>query len=565
ILQTALSLALWPLRRHEPENRVVGDLYLALADMAAVSVKATEAPPVTAEISQARKMLSGFGRGRSNQAERYWSLISQAERIRISLLVILRLRARLEREAGAEAHVAALDKARELAADVIRQAGRELTAGGSASVDPDAMHRFTVLADDYRQREIANEPASVRALVSDARYQLDALAGQLRAAMDLAAYSTPTGRAVFEQRQSQNPWRFRVAGSLAILRANLNLRSAAFRHAIRLAMCVGVATAMARSFEWERSYWLPMTVAIILKPDFTGTFSRGVLRLAGTAFGLLLATLLFQSFTLTHAAEVVVLAGTAFVLRCFGPANYGIFVTAISALVVLLFALTGVAPADVVASRATSTVVGGVLALGVYTVWPTWERTQVSETLANLLDAYRDYFRAVREGYTHPDDAQRHDLDVRRLQARVARTNTEAAVERLRAEPGVEPERLQLLDAMLASSHRFAHAVLALEAGLTRSNPAPARPQFVAFANQVELTLYLLARWLRGSQVDLGGLPNLRAAHHQLIQAGDPLTERYALVNVEADRMTNSVNTFAAQLAQWPSPVAFSPPSASSQ
>ena len=92
LLQTALSVALWPLRRHEPERRVVGELYRALSNVAAAPVNASAPPPVTSEISQARKMLSGIGRGRSIQAERYWSLVSQAERIRLSLLIITRLR-----------------------------------------------------------------------------------------------------------------------------------------------------------------------------------------------------------------------------------------------------------------------------------------------------------------------------------------------------------------------------------------------------------------------------------------------------------------------------------------
>jgi uncharacterized membrane protein YccC len=332
-----------------------------------------------------------------------------------------------------------------------------------------------------------------------------------------------------------------------------------------MALCVGLGDWMARSLAWERSYWLPMTVAIILKPDFTGTFSRGVLRLAGTAIGLFLATILFHLLALTPAMEVVFLAGIAFVLRCYGPANYGIFVTAISALVVLLFALTGVAPADVVAARSASTAVGGFLAITVYALWPTWERRQVSETLAQLLDAYREYFRAVREGYVHPDEVLPHELDARRLEARVARTNVEASVERLRSEPGVDAQTMELLNAMLATSHRFAHAVMALEAGLSRSHPVPARAQFVAFANHIELTLYSLASTLRGSPLNPADLPDLRADHHALIHAGDPLTERYALVNIEADRMTNSLNTFAVQLAQWPGAVAFSAGNTSTQ
>ena len=328
ILQTALSLALWPLRRHEPERRLVGELYLALSNVAAAPVNASAPPPVTSEISQARKMLSGIGRGRSIQAERYWSLVSQAERIRLSLLIITRLGVRLGREPGTEAHTETIDQVRELATRVLREISDELLDGGNSVINPESMMQLTQLTDAYRHREHQSQSSATSALASEARLQLDALAGQLRAAADLAAYSTPSGRQVFERGQSQNPWKFRVAGSVAILRANLSLQSAAFRHALRLAACVGIGEGLARMLSWQRSYWLPMTVAIILKPDFTATLSRGVLRLAGTAAGLLLATALFHALALTPVMEVVILAGIAFVLRCYGPANYGIFVTA---------------------------------------------------------------------------------------------------------------------------------------------------------------------------------------------------------------------------------------------
>src|SRR5450631_2683715 len=103
-----------------------------------------------------------------------------------------------------------------------------------------------------------------------------------------------------------------------------------------------------------------------------------------------------------------------FSVRCWGPANYGIFVTAVTALVVTLISLAGMTnafPGDVMAARAVNTVVGGVIALLAYVVWPTWERTQISETIALMLDAYRNYFRVLREGYLQPDVSMAEALD----------------------------------------------------------------------------------------------------------------------------------------------------------
>lgn len=550
LLQTSLALALWPVRRSEPERRAIGDLYIGLSRLADTSFSASEAPPASGEFSDAHKVLSGAARGRFTQAERYWALLGQAERIRLSLLAIARLRARLEREPGTSCATADIDNFRRLGAKVMLEIGQSLLAGGSATLNPDSLNKVSRLAEAYCDDE-QEEPKNNSALVADLRFQMAALSGQVRAAMHLAAYSTPAGRAVFERREAETPWTLRLAGTLATLRANLSLNSAVCRHAVRLSLCVAIGDSLARLLPWPRSYWMPMTIAIILKPDFTATFSRGVMRLAGTFVGLVFATALFHTISPSPAMEVVFITVLVFLLRCFGGANYGVFVVAISALVVLLFALTGIAPNQVIAARGLNTAVGGLIALAIYGIWPTWERSQISESMAQMLDGYRDYFRGVREAYMHPDRMLDHELDRLRLAGRLGRSNLEASVERFTVEPGVDSEAVSLLNGLLASSHRLAHAMMALEAGLTRSHPVPPRDEFVTFANHVELTMHSLAEALRGSELRNEELPDLRADHHALIHSGDALAERYALVNVESDRITNSLNTLSEQVLSW--------------
>ena len=88
---------------------------------------------------------------------------------------------------------------------------------------------------------------------------------------------------------------------------------------------------------------------------------------------------------------------------------------------------------------------------------------------------------------------------------------------------------------------------MAIEAAIYGSR-APAREAFRRFADDVEFTLRSLADALRGSPLAAGGLPDLREDHHALAHSGDPTVEQYALVNVEADRVTNSLNTVRDEL-----------------
>ncbi len=548
LFQTLLALAMWPVQRFEPERRALANLFEELSRAAASPASASEAPSASAQATDAHSTLAALGAIHTVEADRYRSLLNQAERMRLSLLMLARLRVRIGREKPEGEEPAALDRFFELCSELLAAIGGSLRSNNSIAENPDVLDELDALAEVPRQSQASTPMLS--ALLADALHQMDALAGQLRSSVELASHATPEGLAEFERKQSQTPWTLRLRGGLATLRANLTFESAAFRHAIRLAACVALAASIGRAVSWHRTYWLPMTVAIVLKPDFTATFSRGVLRVAGTLTGLAFATALFHIVSTTVMTQIVLIALLTFALRSFGAANYGILTAAVSALVVLLIGLTGVSAKDVIAARAINSVSGGALALAAYWLWPTWERYRINENVARLLDAYRDYFHVISEAYLKPE-APPPALDSARQAGRLARSNLEASVDRLSAEP--YRYRLTALNDMLASSHRLVHALMALEAGLYQSNFVSPRDAYRTFSNDVERTLYFLAASLRGSAIHPGDLPDLREDHHALLRSGDSHVERYALVNIETDRVTNSLNTLREQIISWPS------------
>jgi uncharacterized membrane protein YccC len=551
LFQTALALVFWAVRPYSPERRALGQLYSDLSKTASQPVDTTLAPPVTSSVTAAQNTLSARANDYSIEAARYRSLLNQAERSRLALLTVARLRKRMEREPGAKQCIETIDRFLQLSSLTLEAMGEMLLGADFSAVSHQWLRELEDVAEQMRERGRNGSSAFFAAMVEDTRYQMDALAGQLRAATDLASHATPAGLEEFARREARKPWMLQITGPLATLRANLHLGSTACRHALRLAVCLAVAEGIERAFDWRRSYWLPMTVAIVLKPDFTGTFSRGVLRLAGTLSGLLLATALFHFYPTAAVWHTILVALLTFILRWLGPANYGVFVTAVSALIVLMVAMTGVSPKEVILARGLNTTVGGILALVGYWVWPTWERTRVSEIMAKMLEAYREYYQVISNAYLNPDAPLQPELEKKRMSARLARSNVEASVDRLSAEPGNTPRQLDELTAMLASSHRLIYAFMSLEAGLSASRPAKPRDEFRVFARDVDTTLYLLAAHLRGSALTANELPDLREDHHRLVQAGKNAVERYELVNVEADRITNSLNTLREQILRW--------------
>jgi uncharacterized membrane protein YccC len=549
LFQTSLSLLFWPVRRYRPERRAIGQLYLELARVATLGSSVETSPAGSQETTHVQQLLASLGQDHHIEAERYRSLLNQGERIRLCLLILARLQRRMERENPDFAARAILEQYLQVSGDLLYSIGLSLTTGAGLSEARNDLVKLSEQANKWRALAREGLSTFVRATVEDAQLQIDALAGQLRAAVDLTDHATPEGELAFEQREAAKPKSLRLASSISTLRANLTLQSTSCRHALRLAGCVAAGEILSPLLGFRRSYWLPMTVAIVLKPDFTSTFSRGVLRLGGTFAGLALATALFYFMHPANLQQAGLVAVFTFALRSIGTANYGVLVVSVSALIVILVGLTGVSPAQVIPARAANTAAGGILALVVYWIFPTWEKTQVNEVFALLLDAYRAYFRAISSGYQQAD-LKPEKLAALRLEARLARSNLEASVDRISAEPGVGPEKLNDYLAMLATSHRIVHALMALEAGLAQSSYVPAREAFNTFALDVDLTLYFLAAGLRGSAYTRKQLPDLREDHRRLLESGDPTKERYALVNVETDRLTNSLNTLETQISR---------------
>jgi uncharacterized membrane protein YccC len=544
VFETALSIALWPFRGAQPERRVIGDFYKELARVATVPPDPYGAPLASQQSTQAQQALSALSGDHGVEAERLFALVSQGERIRLSLFALSRALVRVRREEGGEQAAAVIEPFLERASNLLAAIGRSLEGAPLTDAASALLKELEDPASALRLAQERSEQLASHPHLSEARLQMDALAGQLRAAVELSRSTTPAGESAFAAREARTPWHLQLTGWLATLRANLSLDSSASRHAVRLAICIALGDLIAHSFSLPRSYWLNMTVALVLKPDFGSTFSRGVLRLAGTYGGLLVATVLFHFTSPTAAAHVVSIGVLAFIMRSTGRANYGLLVTVLSALIVFLFSLNGVAPHDVIASRALNTTIGGALALAIYGIWPTRERTQAPQAMASMLDSYRLYFQAVARAYIDGRGADPQELDRLRVKGRLARSNLETSADRLSAEPYADAAQLRVVNAALASSHRFIHAAMALEAGLTAGPPAPAGDAFQTFSHDLELTVYLLAARLRGSPVAPDSLPNLREDYNRLSSSDTALL-------IETDRMTNSLNTLAEQIFRW--------------
>jgi uncharacterized membrane protein YccC len=329
---------------------------------------------------------------------------------------------------------------------------------------------------------------------------------------------------------------------LGVLAATLTLRSTACRHAIRLAVAAALASALARALQLPHEYWVPLTALWLLRPDFGSTFTRGVQRYAGTTAGAVLATLFAATvhpgpYTLSILATALSVG-----IFCFMLANYGVTGACTTGWVVFVSALAGIPELRAAADRVLDTSLGAIIALGGYLLWPTWERGEVSDRVADVIDAARRYAAAVLGCWLEPDQADRDTIKRTRADARVTRTDTEAMLARAIAEPAAFPAGLDPAVAaeLLAAMRRFCDGPLALEQSLDATAAPAGNPVGQTLVTELDSAMRALADAARSvrpveptaafERLHAAG----RSAQHEL-DLDDPLQQQASVMVAAVD------------------------------
>jgi len=437
LLHALFVAASWTWRPGLRERTTLATSYQALADYALRLASGTVEPPAAAPFP-ARAVLDDPNPLLEPALRRaYVDLVEEAERLRAGL-----------------AALASQPHERRLAADAARilqriaealLAGRAEQAALVATLDEE-IARLTIAAN------------------ADCRWPGEALLGSFSAVGRILAGLIEQGArregGVAPMRRAPAA----LSSTFATLRANMTIRTEAGRHALRLALVAAFVEALVQATGLYQGRWATLTVFIVLKPDYASTVSRGAQRALGTALGAILGA---AAAYLGHAhlggliAAAGIFIAAAYVVF---DATYLLFSVFLTAFIVALLALLGLPAIPTAEARILETFLGAALALAGYLAWPTWAASTAHEKLARLIEAHRDYVKALLAALGNPGAADAGVLRGLQTAARQARSDAEAAVARLADEPHrgpMTPELARLLNAAVA---RLAHAELALHA-----------------------------------------------------------------------------------------------------
>jgi uncharacterized membrane protein YccC len=546
LLQTLLATIPSPWKNTSPERSALIAVYQKLANYAENPSDA-QSGQVRDALLKAQSTL-GDSNTRSQQGEIFSMLLEEAEHIRLSLMLLTRSRQALKERGPALANsVEQMDRVLQSAAEVLRRTAGELKSKYRLSKSPAPRPRQPIKAALSGLRQLERAPGDEDTIQHALLYG-DKLRDQLHRAKKLAKswkyahrYSPLSLRSVPRQAYLQ------LNNTRAIIQANLTPHSATFRHAMRLGVALALATTLYLLFPnlLERGYWIPLTALLVLRSDFASTFSRGLARMLGTMLGAVLAALLASFLAQSQGILVVLDIVALYLAYSILFANYAIFSVFITMEVVFLLSFITPQPPITAAYRAIDTAIGGLLALIIYMLWPTWERSQVRGYVADRLEAIRHYLVAVMECFAHPDaysDATLHNL---RKESRLSRSNAVASVQRAQQEPQPYHTNVEIAHELLAIEDKMVGSALALEAYLLDNPSHHALPGVTEFSHTIDEALRILATSIRNGQPP-AALSDLHAALHALEKSGNQeqqvaRTDLHFVVS-EAKRIVSTTN-----------------------
>ena len=133
--------------------------------------------------------------------------------------------------------------------------------------------------------------------------------------------------------------------------------------------CMGAAGVVSEVLPLQRSYWVPLTVAIVLKPDYGSVFARALQRGIGTVVGAVAGAVLL---VLVHGAWLLIPFAVLAALLPFGRSrNYGLLATFLTPLVVVLIDLLNPGGWRLAGDRLIDTLIGCAIVLLIgFAPWP---------------------------------------------------------------------------------------------------------------------------------------------------------------------------------------------------
>jgi len=183
--------------------------------------------------------------------------------------------------------------------------------------------------------------------------------------------------------------------NLGSVKSHLTLRSPILRFAFRLSLACIVAFGLTLLPVGLYSYWILLTVIVIIKPSFGHSKKRNIERLKGTIGGVLIGIMLLA--TVENIAVKLVLSAL-FLLGYFVylRVNYALSVTFLTPMVIICLSIYN-DNSSIVTQRVFDTLIGCGIAFAASYLFPSWEVKRHAVYMSDVIKANLRYLRILHD------------------------------------------------------------------------------------------------------------------------------------------------------------------------
>ena len=216
---------------------------------------------------------------------------------------------------------------------------------------------------------------------------------------------------------------------------NLTISSSVFKHAFRVAIVCLFGFGVTKFIAYgHHSYWVLLTIIVILKPGFSLTKQRNYERIIGTLCGGFIGIIILYFIpdkTIQFVLLLFLMVGTYSFIRI----NYVISVIFMTPYILILFSFLGIGHLDLVEERIVDTLIGSAIALmASYIIFPSWESDTIKGLMNDMLKANSNYLLLLAESLSGRK-VEVLDYRLARKEVYVSAANLSGAFQRMLTEP----------------------------------------------------------------------------------------------------------------------------------
>ncbi|SFW69581.1 TIGR01666 family membrane protein [Sinomicrobium oceani] len=286
---------------------------------------------------------------------------------------------------------------------------------------------------------------------------------------------------------------------------NLSFSSTIFRHSLRLTLTVLAGFLIGNILPIQNTYWILLTIVVIMRPGYGLTKQRSVHRTIGTLAGGIIA---FGIISVVHNSTVLgILAMTCMVLGfSFIQRNYSIGATFITLYVIFVYGMLTPDIQDVILFRIADTLIGTALAFTAnHFLWPSWEFLSLPTFLENSIKATRDYIREISVFYNRKGEVPL-PYRIARKHAFIEIGNLMASFQRMTQEPKSRQKQLGQYYALVVLNHTLLTSAASMGSFIQSRKTTKASEAFNAITgaiiNNLENAMELLKEEKQNIPVD---------------------------------------------------------------